>query len=442
MVKKYSLNTATAVVIANMIGTGVFTSLGFQLLDIHDFGTIVLLWVVGGIIALCGGFAYSELGAAMPQSGGEYNFLSKIFHPSVGFLSGWVSSTIGFAAPIALSAMTLGKYFGTVVPSLNPVAVGVFVILGATVIHSLSHKVGGGFQTLATSLKVLLIAVFIVMGFFGPAAEHPTFMPVAASWKSMISSPFAIGLVYVSFAYSGWNASSYIAGEVNEPKKNIPLSILTGTIIVTALYVLLNIVFLRTAPVNELTVDTHTFAPREVAFISASHIFNTGVAKIFSVIISLFLVSTISSMIIAGPRVIHSIAQEFSFFKLFDQTNKWGVPVFAIWLQSLIAILILVTSSFERIITYTTFTLTFFSTLTVLGVIVYRYKNPNIERPYKTFGYPITPIIYLVVNIWFLVFIIKDKTTESLIGLGVVFAGLLVWLLLNYLENKKNVHVS
>jgi APA family basic amino acid/polyamine antiporter len=440
MHKKYSLSAATAVVIANMIGTGVFTSLGFQLLDIKDFATIVLLWLVGGVIALCGAFAYSELGAALPGSGGEFNFLSKIFHPSIGFLSGWVSATIGFSAPIALAAMTLGKYFGTVFPLLSPMAVGLVVIIGTTIIHSLSHQIGGGFQTLFTALKVLLILVFIFCGFFFGGIEHPSFAATSNTWKSMISQPFAISLVYVSFAYSGWNASSYIAGEVEEPEKNIPLSILAGTLVVTVLYVALNIIFLHTAPVSELMVDTKTFAPREVAYVSASHIFNTNTAKFFSIIISLFLVSTISSMIIAGPRVIHSIALEFPFFSIFDRTNKFGVPVLAIWLQTIISCAILLTSSFERIITYTTFTLTLFATLTVLGVIVYRYKNPLLPRPYKTFGYPFTPILFVLVNIGFMAFIIHGKPVESLIGIGIVFIGLIIYLALNLTGNKKNIH--
>lgn len=434
---KYSLTAATSVVIANMIGTGVFTSLGFQLLGISDFATIILLWIVGGVIALCGAFAYSELGAALPQSGGEYNFLSKIFHPSMGFLSGWVSATIGFSAPIALSALTLGKYFGTVFPSLNPVAVGLGVIIFTSIIHSFSQDMGGKLQTFFTSLKVLLIVVFIFCGFFFGGIEHPTFAATSETWKCIFSGNFAVSLVYVSFAYSGWNASSYIAGEVADPKKNIPLSILAGTIIVAVLYILLNIIFLHTAPVSELKVDTNTFAPREVAFVSASHIFSSGVGKVLSIIISLFLVSTISSMIIAGPRVIHSMAQDFPFFKIFDRTNSHGVPTLAIWFQSSIACILLVTSTFDRIITYTTFALTLFSVFTVLGVIVYRFKNPSIERPYKTFGYPVTPILFVGANIWFLYFIVKDKTTESLIGLGIIAVGLLAYFVAHFFGNKK-----
>jgi APA family basic amino acid/polyamine antiporter len=424
---KYSLWAATAVVIANMIGTGVFTSLGYQLLSTSDFATIILLWVLGGAIALSGAFAYSELGAAMPQSGGEYNFLSQIYHPSVGFLSGWVSATIGFSAPIALCAVTLGKYFSTVVPGVNATYLGLGVIIGATIIHSLKHSIGGSFQTVFTVLKVLLIGVFIVFGFAYGGVPHTSFMPSSETWSNMFSGSFAVSLVYVSFAYSGWNASSYIAGEVAEPKRNIPLSILAGTGIVAILYVLLNAVFLHTAPINELVVDTATFAPREVAFVSASHVFGSNVGKGFSVLISIFLVSTISSMIIAGPRIIFAIAHNFKIFNVFKKTNKHGVPVVAIWFQSLIACIILITSNFDRIITYTTFALTLFSTLTVLGVIVYRYRNPTADRPYKTFGYPFSCLFFVSSNIWFLGFIIKDKPIESLIGLGIVGAGVLVY---------------
>lgn len=435
---KYSLSATTSIVIANMIGTGVFTSLGYQLLGINDFASIIILWLVGGVIALCGAFAYSELGAALPQSGGEYNFLSKIFHPSLGFLSGWVSSTIGFAAPIALSAMALGTYMGKVVPGINPMVIGLAVILLTTVVHSFSHSVGGGFQTLFTFLKVLLIVVFICCGFFLGGVQHPSFAATAATGPTLVSPPFFISLAYVLFAYSGWNASSYIAGEVKDPRRNIPLSILVGTVVVGALYVLLNIIFLHTAPVSEMVVDTKTFAPKEVAYYSATHIFNSpAVGKVFSAIISLFLISTISSMIIAGPRVIHSIAKSFSFIRVINTTNKHGIPVAAIWMQTLIACFILCFFSFDTIVKYTSFVLALFSTITVAGVIVYRFKNPDLPRPYKTFGYPVTPVIYIIANLWFMWVMLKDQTTESLIGLAVVATGLLVYLALKLLDNKK-----
>ncbi len=432
---KYSLSASTSIVIANMIGTGVFTSLGFQLLGIHDFASIVLLWLIGGVIALCGAFAYSELGAAMPQSGGEYNYLSQIFHPSIGFLSGWVSSTIGFAAPIAAAAWALGFYVNHVFPTVDPKLVGAGVILLTTLIHSQSHKLGGGFQVVFTSIKISLIVVFIVCGFVLIKGAGGSFMPTAQTMPKIFSSDFATSLVYVAFAYSGWNASAYVAGEVDNPRRNIPLSILIGTVVVAALYVLLNMAFLHAAPVNEMQ------GVKDVAFIPAKYIFGLEISKFINMVISVLLISTISSMVIAGPRVIHSIAQNFAFFKFFDKVNKHGVPVLAIWVQSFIALLILLVFDFETIVNYTTFVLTLFSTITVLGVIVYRYKKPGLDRPYKTWGYPVTPIIYLLINIWFLIEIIRLKTFESLIGLEIVAVGLIVYFATRLFDNKKTVHV-
>ena len=432
--KKYTLTHSISIVIANMIGTGVFVSLGFQLLDIHDYATIILLWVVGGLIALFGAFSYSELGAALPESGGEFHFLSKIYHPSFGFLSGWISATIGFSAPIALCSMTFGIYFHTVFPYFNSTFVAIAIILLTTIIHSINHAVSGKFQAVFTSFKVLLILVFIIAGLYYGGGQQSIFAVTTSTFKSAFSSPFAIGLVYVSFAYSGWNASAYIASEVRNPKRNIPISIITGTLVVMLLYILLNFVFLYTAPASEMVVDSHTFAPREVGFISASHIFNANIGKIFSLIISLFLVSSISSMIITGPRVIQSVAKKYSVFKIFNASNNSGIPARAIWMQTAIAILILLTASFDRIMTYSTFALTLFSLTTVVGVIVYRIKHPEIARPYKTFGYPVTPILFILANVWFLYFIIKDKFIDSLIGIGIIAVGAVVY----YFANKSS----
>lgn len=420
MSKKYSLNTATAVVIANMIGTGVFGSLGYQLLDIHDFSAIIILWVVGGVIALCGAVSYSELGAALPRSGGEYNFLTEIFHPMLGFLSGWVSAIIGFSAPIALAASLLGGYFGNVIPGYDSRIIGAVVIIGITIIQSIDYRIGGGFQSFATLVKILLIGLFIVCGFL-VNPQPISFVPSHATVTTMFTGAFAAALVYVNFAYSGWNASSYIAGEIQQPSKNIPISIISGTLIVTTLYVLLNFVFLYVAPAKEMA------GVQEVAFIPAKYIFGENGGKVISLIISLLLISTISSMIIAGPRVLHRIGEDFSIFRSITQQNKHGIPVAAIWFQSVIALGILFTSSFRVIMGYTTFVLTVFATLTVIGVIVFRFKNPKLHRPYKTFGYPFTPVIFVLANLWFMYFWAKNNAGPSLIGGGIVALGLVVY---------------
>ena len=430
---KIKFPTALSVVIANMIGTGVFTSLGYQLPAISDFSAIIALWLVGGVVALFGAFAYSELGAALPRSGGEYNYLSEIYHPAVGFLSGWVSATIGFAAPIAAAAWALGKYFSTVVPGFSPQMIGAVVIILVTIVQSINYAIGGGFQTVATAIKVILIIVFIIFGLLCACNTHISVVPTAQTYTDIFSAPFAISLVYVSFAYSGWNASSYIAGEVDNPKRNIPLSILVGTLLVTVLYIMINYVFLRTAPVEEMK------GVNEVAFISAKYIFGDNGAKLISMIISILLVSTISSMVIVGPRVIQMIGEDYSIFKFLARKNSNGIPVIAIASQSLIALVLLFSSSFDMIITYISFTLSLFTTLTVLGVFILRFQKPDLERPYKTWGYPVTPAIFLILNCWFLWFVFKGKPVASMVGLGVVALGLVVYFLAKFLSKNKEI---
>jgi APA family basic amino acid/polyamine antiporter len=430
---KIKFPTALSVVIANMIGTGVFTSLGYQLPAISDFSAIIALWLVGGVVALFGAFAYSELGAALPRSGGEYNFLSEIYHPSVGFLSGWVSATIGFAAPIAAASWALGKYFSTVIPGYSPQMIGAVVIILVTAVQCINYAIGGGFQTVATALKVILIIVFIIFGLLCACNTHISIVPTAQTYKDVFSAPFAISLVYVSFAYSGWNASSYIAGEVDNPKRNIPLSILVGTLLVTLLYIMINYVFLRTAPVEEMK------GVNEVAFISAKYIFGDNGAKLISLIISILLVSTISSMVIVGPRVIQMIGEDYSIFKVLSRKNSNGIPVVAIVSQSVIALILLFTSSFEMIITYISFTLSIFTTLTVLGVFILRIRRPDLERPYHTWGYPVTPAIFLILNCWFMYFVLRGKPTAALIGFGVLALGLIVYFAAKFLSKNKEI---
>ena len=437
MRNRYSLSATTAIVIANMIGTGIFVSLGFQLLITNDFATIMILWIVGGLIALCGAFVYSELGSSLPKSGGEYHYLSTLYHPSIGFVSGWLSSTIGFSAPIALSAITFGTYIHNVVPSLSENTLAIGIILLVTLFNSINHFISGSFQLFFTFFKVILILFFIIFGLLYPPLDYVSFSPSDSTFTETFSAGFAINLVYVSFAYSGWNASAYIASEVENPRKNLPLSIIFGTTAVIILYLLLNAVFLMSAPVNELMVDPSTMMPKEIGFISAEHLFNTDMANIISIIIGVFLISSISSMVITGPRVIQTMINDYPIVKkLKSSDNK--LPVLAICIQSLIAILILLSGSFDSILTYTTFALTLFSLLTVIGVFILRkkHKTDAKEKTYKTWGYPLTPLVFIIANVWFLSYLFKEKPNDSLIAIGLILLGFVVYLLVK--KNLKN----
>ena len=416
------LFTATCLVVANMIGTGVFTSLGFQVVDIKSGFTLLFLWLVGGIFALCGALSYGELGAAMPYSGGEYYYLSRIYHPVVGFLSGWVSVTVGFAAPIAAAAMALGAYLKSVFPLISPTAIALGVVIGVSLIHSTNKVLGRYFQDISTILKVILIVILIVCGFLLAEPQQLGFLPSTGDMNLILSSPFAISLVYVTYSYSGWNAAVYLASEVEEPEKNLPRSLVGGTLIVMGLYLLLNFIFLHTTPINQLVGEL------QVGYVAANQIFGSFGAKIMGILISFGLISSISSMVLAGPRVTQAIGEDIPLFKLLARKNTSGVPYFAILLQLFIVTVLILTSSFEAVITYLGFTLTLSSFITVLGVFIYRFRYPEAYRPYKTWGYPVTPIIFLAISSWMLVFILIDKPAESLTGMATLLVGLIVYI--------------
>ncbi|BAZ43978.1 amino acid permease family protein [Chondrocystis sp. NIES-4102] len=418
---RIGLSTATCIIVANMIGTGVFTSLGFQVVDLRSGFTLLLLWLLGGIFAICGALVYSELGAAMPHSGGEYYYLSRIYHPAVGFLSGWISVTVGFAAPIAAAAMALGAYFSRVFPLVSPNAIALLVVVGISLIHTRNLRLGSYFQQFFTLLKVILIVILIGCGLFLANSQDLAFYPIPQDFELIFSSPFAVSLVYVTYSYSGWNAAVYLASEVEDPEKNIPRSLIVGTLIVIGLYLLLNFIFLYTTPLDSLAGEV------EVGYIAAGQIFGARGAKIMGLLISLGLISSISSMILAGPRVTQVIGEDIPLFKVLAKRNSNGIPYYSILLQLAIVIVLLITASFERVITYLGFTLTLSSFITVLGVFVHRFRYPQIHRPYKTWGYPLTPIIFLAISLWMLIFILMDKPMESLAGIATLAIGLVVY---------------
>ena len=413
--------TACGIVIANIIGTGVFTSLGFQVADIQSGFALLMLWVVGGIAALCGALCYGELSAALPRSGGEYHFLSEIYHPAVGFMAGFISATVGFAAPIALAAMAFGKYFHGVFNFGSPILLSFVLVWTTALFHFGNLRLGSAFQNLWTLVKLLLIAALIGAGLLLEQKQPITFLPHATDTMSIFSGAFAVALVYVMYSYSGWNASSYIIGEVKDPERNVPRSLLVGTIIVMAAYVLLNAVFLATTPVAELRGQL------EVGLISGKHIFGDQGGRIVGAIICLGLISSISSMTWIGPRVTMSMGEDHWLLRFLGRKNSEGVPANAVLVQLLIVNLLLLTRSFELVIVYIQFALLLCSLLTVIGVIVLRVARPNISRPYRVWLYPLPPIVFGLITIWMMIYLLRSKTTESVAGLGTAIAGLLLY---------------
>lgn len=438
--RQISLATAISIVVANMVGTGVFVSLGYQVIGINSGFSILLLWAIGGVLSFCGAVCYAELAASNPRSGGEYHLLGQTYHPLIGFLSGWISVTVGFAAPIALAAFAFGKYFSSVFESLewlvpnhselDPEKVGeliatrlaIIIVVAVTLIHLFGIHVASKFQIVFTVGKVVLIVVLVGFGFaVSDRQGDMTFVPAAADAKDIFSKNFAISLYWVMYAYTGWNAAAYVAGEMKNPQKNVPLALLIGTGLVTVLYILLNAAFLYTTPREAM------MGHEEVGVIAANHIFSGSGGRIMGALICFGLVSTISAMVWAGPRVTQVIGEDYRPFRLVSRRTRNGAPVLAIILQSLIVIIMLGTMTFRQTLFYIQALLTLSAMITALGVIWSRWKDPGAERTYRAFAYPITPILFGVVSGWMLYWGIREEVKASALGLITLVVGWVVY---------------
>lgn len=422
--------TACSIVIANIIGTGIFTSLGFQLNDLQSGFPLLMLWVIGGIVALCGALCYGELAAALPRSGGEYHFLSKIYHPALGFMAGFVSATVGFAAPVALAAMAFGRYFNGVFSVGSPIVLSFVVVWIVTVFHFRNLQVGSAFQNVSTLVKLILICALIGAGFFVPLKQPISFVPKPGDDTSILSGAFAVALVYVMYSYSGWNASAYITNEIKHPEKTVPRSLLAGTGLVMVIYVLVNAVFLATTPAGELKGQL------EVALIAGKRIFGENGGRFAGAVICLGLVAAISSMTWIGPRVTMSMGEDHWLLRWLGRKNDHGVPTNAILLQLLFVNLLLFTQRFEDVIRYTQFSLLLCSLLTVLGVIVLRFTRPEITRPYRVWLYPVPPVLFSIITIWMMFYLLRSHPAESLAGLATALLGLLLY----FCTQKRRYH--
>ncbi len=406
---KIGWQTAAAIVVANMIGTGVFTTLGLQLNYLTNTWSVLLLWGMGGIVALTGAFTYSEVATRLPRSGGEYHFLSEIYHPFIGYLSGWVSITVGFAAAIALAAMAIGSYVATFIGWSGSTTAILSIVL-VSLVHSFNIKQSSRFQNVLTLLKVLLVILLITGGFVLPAAETNA-LDWSWEWQGEIWQPvFAVSLVYVIYAYSGWNAAAYITDEIEAPRRNLPFALVGGTVVVGLLFVLLQIAFLRQAPVELLRGRV------EVGQVVAQVMFGPGGGRVISFLIAGLLIAGISAMIWVGSRVTRAMAGDYQTWQYFTRDNDNGIPVRAVWLQAGISIFLVATSSFEQVLLYSGFVLQLFTILTVLGLFRLRRQKRGEEHAYLSPAYPWLQIIFLLFNSLVLVFLLIDKPFESLLG--------------------------
>ncbi len=418
------------VVIANMVGTGVFTSLGFQVAGIKSGSAILLLWFIGGIISFFGAYSYAILGSFYKKNGGEYIFLKSAYSEQLGFLSGWISFLLGFAAPIAAACFAFSSYFsGMLHTSENAHLYGipmtdvysVIILFCITLMHSYSHKVSAWFQNVLSSVKVFILVALIMIGIFIGKKTNVNFQFDTHFINNVWNNAFVVSLFFVTYAYSGWNAAAYIGGEVKNPKKNLPLALIIGTGTVSILYILLNYVFLKHIQIEEMA------GKLDIGIIYADKILGSVWGRIFGGVIAFLLLSSISSMVLAGPRVTNAVAKDFPKLNWFSFESEKGIPKRALWIQAIIAMAFVLSSGFESLITMIGFVLNLFTMLTVIGSIRVGLRIKKVSGLVNKFVFPLFPIIFLAFQSWILCFGLYSKTKESLIGLGITLLGIPVY---------------
>jgi APA family basic amino acid/polyamine antiporter len=424
--------TATSVVIASVIGGGIFTTPGFLARDLGSPYAVMGIWVLGGVLAAAGALCYSELGAAYPEAGGEYVYLREAYGPLAAFVNGWICYFASFSAPIAAACIAFAAYLSRFLPSASPDYVMASFDIGSwrwslsgghiaallalwllTAAHVTGVKRGGGMQVFLTAGKVLALVALIVAGFTIGTGDWRHFQPgPAGPLPPSALSNLSVSLIFVLYCYSGWNAAAYLAGEVRDPHRNIPLSLLAGTAIVCLLYIGLNAVFLYALGTGGMT------GVLQVGERASAALFGPAVTHLVAAAMALSILASASAMILAGPRVYYAMASDGLFpRKLAELHPRHGSPTAAIVAQSVWTSVVLLSGSFEQILVYSGFVITLFSALAVAAVIVLRIHRPALPRPFRVPLYPFTPLLFVGFSMWILFFVLRDRPTESLLGL-------------------------
>ena len=412
------------VLISNVIGGGIFTTTGFMARDLGDPVIILALWIIGVLLALTGAICYSELGTVFPMAGGEYIYLSRVYHPLLGFLSGWASFTVGFGAAVAAGAVSFSSYAFQVFPiDQNAAGVGKCLALGLvwilTVIHVAGVGVGGFVQQILTVLKVGAI-VGLIFGALSFGQGHWENLEVRAPNVQPGFGTIIVSLIFVTYSYSGWNAAGYIAGEIMEPRRNIPLIMIGGTVLVGLLYFLLNLVYFYALPVA--TLGQAPILP--VAEKASVALFGPRAEGLVAAILCVSIAGSVSAMIWAGPRVYYAMAQDGLFPTYFSKVKDQGaVPGRSIILQSVWVTILILSGTFEQLVIYSGVVITIFTGLAIGAILVLRMKRPELRRPFRVPLYPILPGVYIMTSMVIVGYGVIERPVESGWALVTVLTG-------------------
>ena len=443
LVRQLSAVSATALVVSNMIGVGIFTTTGFLAGDLGQPSLVVGIWFVGAALALAGALCYSELAVNFPRSGGEYVYLSEAWGPTWGFVDGWVSFFAGFSAPIAAAALAICAYLATFVPALSAESPAAFVlplgftelrvgwaqlagcaiVLAFTAVNVIGVSTVAALQNVLTAIKLAVIAGLLLLGFTIGQGDWAHFSePATRSSSSALVAQFAVSLVFVFYAYSGWNAAVYVAEEIRDPERTLPLALTAGTLLVAAIYAALNVLYIYASPLSELAGVVAVGAK------AATSLFGEQAGGLFSAAMALSLLATVNAMSMIGPRVYYAMAQNGAFFAAAGKLHpEWRSPWIAVLAQGACCCLLIITGTFESLAYYIGFTLFFFSALSVLALFKFR-RRPGWKRSrWVSLGYPLIPLIYVGMNVWVFIFFARLRSLEALWTLITIVAGALIY---------------
>jgi APA family basic amino acid/polyamine antiporter len=438
--RELTLTGATALVISNMIGTGIFTTTGFLAGDLGRPALVLGIWLAGALVALAGCLAYAELGINFPRSGGEYVYLREAWGPAWGFLSGWVSFFAGFSAPIAAGALAFAEYLGQFFPWIPTASVdapragywirlgtaqliGVGVIAVFTLVNALGLRFASRLQNTLTLLKLGVLATFLVLAFtIGHGYWSNLAQSTTRTSPHSLGAQFAVSLIFVMFAYSGWNAAAYVAEEMKTPERTLPVALLLGAVLVALFYFALNVAFIFALPLASLKGVVPVGAS------AAQALFGARTARLFSLIMAVSILSCVSAMVVVGPRVYYAMAQDGCFFAGAARVHgRWRTPTQAILLQALAAAALVITGTFEKLIYYIGFTLILFAALATAGLFRMRRRPGWKKLRFARWHYPWAPALFVVMSLWMLAYTLLLRPQESLFGLLTVGLGGLIY---------------
>jgi basic amino acid/polyamine antiporter, APA family len=422
-----------AVVVSTVVGAGIFTVPAIVASLTGSSSGFIAVWVLGGLLALAGAFTYAELASRLPEAGGEYVYLREAFGALPGFLSGWTSFVAGFSGAIAASAAGFALYLARLVPSVGsepwwalhagPLTItlspATLTALAVIAVFTAIAVVGTDAARKATNVLAVVLVVTIVVcvaaGLLMP--EAATLAPLVASPSTSASlSGMAAALVPVMFTYSGWNAAAYISNEFRDPRRSVPRALVGGTIVVILLYVGLNVAFLRSVGITKVAGSA---APADAA---ARIIFGQAGGSLMTVIVLLALASSVCAMVITGPRIYLQMARDHSMPAVFGRVQGGGIPTASIALQSVWSAALVVTGTFDALITYTGVAIVLFGAAAVATVFVFRRRNLGTPR-FRLPGYPVVPLLFIVASAWMLVATARREPMALLAGVAVMLAG-------------------